>query len=151
MATNNSTNTANPSGVSAGSYVNANITVNAAGLVTAATSGSSGSVVNQTTTSVTMVAGTTYINNNTGAQTVYTLPAAAAIGDEFIIVGALAGANGWQVAQATGQTVHFGTSTTTVTTGTITSVNQYDCITLRCTTANTTFTVYPTQGNLTVA
>lgn len=150
MATNNSTNTANPSGVSAGSYVNSNITVNAAGLITAASSGASGNVVNQTGTSVTMTAGTTYLNNNTGSQTVYTLPAAAAIGDEFIIIGALAGTTGWQVAQATGQIIHFGTSATTVTTGTLTSTNQYDCVTLRCTTVNTTFTAYPAQGNLTV-
>lgn len=148
---NNSTNTSIPSGVSAGSYTNANITVNAAGQITAASSGSSGNVHNQTTSTATMVAGTTYINNYTGGQTVYTLPALAAVGDEFVIVGALAGTGGWQVAEATGQTIYLGTVNATITTGTLTSSNQFDCITIRCTTANVAFTAVADQGNIAYA
>ena len=148
---NNSTNTSIPSGVSAGSYTNANITVNAAGQVTAASSGSSGNVVNQTTASVTMAAGTTYINNYTGGVTAYTLPATAVVGDEFIIVGGLAGTSGWQVNEASGQTIHLGSATCTTTSGTLTSSNQFDAVTIRCVTANTTFTAIANQGNIAYA
>jgi hypothetical protein len=148
---NNSTNTSIPSGVSAGSYTNANITVNAAGQITAASSGGSGTVVNQTTSTATLAAGNVYVNNYTGGQTVFTLPATAAVGDEYTIIGGLAGSGGWQVAEASGQTIHFGTATCTTTSGTLTSSNQFDCVTIRCVTANTTFTAYATQGNIAYA
>lgn len=89
-----------------------------------------------------------YIANNASLVTV-TLPATSAVGDILRIAGA--GAGGWQLAQNAGQTIHFGTlATTTGTGGYLASVNQYDAAELVCTTANTTWSVISSQGNITV-
>jgi hypothetical protein len=121
---------------------------NGAGSITIASTGGF-ATVNQNTNTVTMVAGTQYVINNGATPVVATLPAVAAQGDTFRIIGASSG--GWQVAEAAGQTINFGNVPCTITTGTLTSTNQYDQITLVCTTANTTFVAYAAQGNITVA
>ena len=87
-----------------------------------------------------------YITNNAGAVTV-TLPATAAIGDTVEVAGL--GAGGWIVAVATGQSIHLGSSTTTVTTGTLASTNRYDNLIIRCIVANTEWQA-KSMGNITV-
>lgn len=87
-----------------------------------------------------------YITNNAGAVTV-TLPATAAIGETVEIAGL--GAGGWIVAVATGQSIHIGSSTTTVTTGTLASTNRYDNLIIKCVVANTEWQAKPV-GNITV-
>jgi hypothetical protein len=78
-----------------------------------------------------------------------TLPTTAALGTEFKIVGKAAGL--WTIAQNSGQSIVFGSSTTTVGTGgSLSSTLAADCVSVVCTTANTTFTVYNAIGNLTV-
>lgn len=89
-----------------------------------------------------------YIANNASLVTV-TLPSTASIGNIVKIAGS--GAGGWKLAQNSGQLVHFGNQvTTTGTGGSLASVNQYDAVEVICITANTTWAVISSQGNLTV-
>jgi hypothetical protein len=103
--------------------------------------------VDQTGTSVTMAVNTNYVADNAALVTL-TIPATAALGSTFAIVGK--GAGGWLVQANTGQTVHLGSSTSS-SAGSLASTNQYDCITITCITANTVFAAYAAQGNITVA
>jgi len=89
-----------------------------------------------------------YILNNVALVTA-TLPATAAVGSIIRVVGK--GAGGWTIAQNAGQSIVFNTSTTTVGVGgSLSSTNDADCVELVCTTANTTFTVMSSIGNITV-
>lgn len=89
-----------------------------------------------------------YIANNAGVVGL-TLPATASIGDIIKIDGK--GAGGWSIGQNAGQTIHFlSQDTTTGAGGSLASTGQYDCITLRCITANTDFVVETSVGNITV-
>ena len=101
--------------------------------------------VDQGTASVTMAVNTAYVNTNATLVT-YTLPTTAPLGSIFGIVGK--GAGGWTIAEATGQTIHFGNVTTTASSGTLASSNAFDVVWLVATVANTTFTVYGSVGNL---
>lgn len=104
--------------------------------------------VDQTTTSVTMAVNTNYVSDNAGLVTL-TLPTTCAFGSRFTITGK--GSGGWKLAQNAGQQIHFGnTATTSGATGFLASTNQYDSVTLVCVTANTTFVVYSSIGNMTV-
>ncbi len=101
-----------------------------------------------TTTSQAMAADSGYIANNVGLVTL-TLPAVAAVGDVYEIIGK--GAGGWRLAQNAGQTVHFGVKTTTTgAAGHIQSTHTLDAIMLVCITANTNFAVRSVIGNLTI-
>ena len=163
MPTNNATNTpeltlngqtfigstgVNPVAATLTAGVGITIT-NGAGSITIAGTGAGGfATVDQAGAAVTMVASTQYVANNDGLVTL-TLPAVAAEGDTFRIIGK--GAGGWLMAQAAGQTTHFGNLATTAGAGgSIASTNQWDGITIVCVTANTTFAIYGAQGNLTV-
>lgn len=89
-----------------------------------------------------------YINDNVGLTT-YTLPAVAAVGDTFQILGKSAA--GWIIAQNAGQTIHVsGTSTTVGVAGSVASANRRDCMELVCSVANTDFTAVDFVGTLTV-
>lgn len=113
-----------------------------------ASSSSSFSWNNTTGTTQAMAVNNGYVSNNAALST-FTLPTTAAIGQRVGIQGS--GAAGWLLAQNAGQTVHFGTSTTTAGAGgSLASTNQYDHVELICITANTTWAAYNVQGNLTV-
>lgn len=90
-----------------------------------------------------------YITNNVSLVTI-SLPAVAAVGDAFAIIGQ--GAGGWKISQSSGQQIHQGHSATTSgASGSLSSTNQYDSINLICTVANTVWTSFGApQGNLTV-
>jgi hypothetical protein len=88
-----------------------------------------------------------YIISN-ASQTTVTLPATAAEGSTFAVQGK--GAGGWILQMNTGQTCHFGNAAT-ASAGSLTSTNQWDSVSIVCVTANTTFAVYSSIGNLTVA
>jgi hypothetical protein len=99
-------------------------------------------------TSQTVAAGNGYFANNAGLVT-FTLPTTAAVGDTFRIEGE--GAGGWTIVYGTGQSIRIGNQTTTTTSGSLSSTNQYDGVLIVCMTANTIFKAMPTIGNLTVA
>jgi len=80
-----------------------------------------------------------YINTNVGLTT-FTLPLLANIGDEIQIMGESAA--GWTIAQNAGQNIQIGNVSTTIGVGgSVSSLNRYDCITIRCRVANTTCSV----------
>lgn len=129
------------------------LTTNGTGVPSWATSLPSGiapfTTVDQASASVTLAVNTQYITDNGASLVTYTLPATAAQGSIFRIVGSSSG--GWKIAQASGQTCHVGSSATTAGVGgSIASTNQWDTIELVCTTANTTFATTAMQGNLTI-
>lgn len=128
-----------------------------AGTVVVSSSGQLGSVssvpmswVNTVTNTQQMAVNTGYISNDGATLVTFTLPSTAAIGDSVQVLGK--GTGLWTIAQNSGQTIHFGSlNTTTGATGTLSSTLQYDCVRLRCITANTDWIVTgETQGNLTV-
>ena len=122
--------------------------VNAAGSITINSSGSAG-WVDQTTPSVTMAINTGYTSDDGATLVTFTLPAVAAIGDFVEINGK--GAGLYTIAQAAGQLIHFGNLvSTTGVGGSVSSTLAFDCIRLRCITANTTFVVVSSIGNFTV-
>ena len=120
---------------------------NAAGSITISATGGGMAWTDITGTTVALVANNGYTMNNVGLVT-GTLPSTAAYGSIIHIVGK--GSGGWAIAQQTGQTIHFGTMNTIITTGGLASTEQYDCIDLLCTVANTEFTVIDSIGNITV-
>lgn len=105
--------------------------------------------VDQTSASVTMAVNTGYTSDDGASLVTFTLPATSSIGDSVEINGK--GSGGWIIAQAAGQQIHVGNLQTTLgATGTLASSNQYDCIKLRCLTANTIWTVVTGVGNFTL-
>jgi hypothetical protein len=122
--------------------------VNAPGSITINASGGGLSWTNVTGTAQAAAVNNGYLANNASLVTI-TLPATAAQFSVVAIAGN--GAGGWQIAQNAGQNIQFGKlSTTAGTGGSLASTNQFDCVYLLCTTANTTFTVLNSVGNITV-
>lgn len=112
--------------------------------ITAIGMGFTWNVVTSATNPNTLVAENGYIAKG-ASSVVFLLPAAAAIGDTFIIVGY---GNLWQLTQNAGQVVFFGNMTTTSGVGgSITATNIKDTIELVCVTANTEFQVIDSIGN----
>lgn len=127
--------------VSNGSGVSGNPTINAVG------GGITWSVV---TVNATFAVNTGTIANKAGTLAM-ALPATSAVGDVISITG-INTAAGWQITQAAGQQIFFGTSSTTLgATGTITSTAIRDTLTMVCVVANTTYNVISSIGNPTVA
>jgi len=124
---------------------------NGAGSISIAASAPGMSWVDETTSSVTMVANTGYTADAGASLITFTLPTSASIGDPIEINGK--GAGLWKIAQGASQQIQFGnTATTAGTGGSIASSLQYDCIRLRALTAGATSTwvVVSAVGNLTV-
>lgn len=85
-----------------------------------------------------------------GALVTGTLPAAAAKGSFIKLSGY--GAGGWKIAQGVGQQIIFGNlSSTAGAGGYLASTHRYDCVTLRCVVANTTWLVEAAVGNIDVS
>lgn len=89
---------------------------------------------------------TGYVTNNVGVVGM-TLPTTAAFGSVIRICGK--GSGGWSLGQNAGQVIHMGNvSTTTGAGGSIASTQQYDCLELVCTIADTAFTALSSVGVL---
>lgn len=134
-----------------GSFTSANITVNAKGLITAASNGTPAftplpqTVVTGTSQAMTVNNG--YIANNSALGT-YTLPATATAGQLIQVIGM--GTGGWIIAQNSGQSIITNTGTTTTgVSGSLSSSAQHDCVVLMCIITNTTWIVVSMVGNLT--
>lgn len=128
-----------------------NITItNGSGSITISAAGLGGFSWNVVTgSSQSMISNNGYIANNAGLVTL-TLPATSAVGDEIDIIGK--GAGGWLIAQRAGQSIVFGTSTTTVGVGgSLSSTQSSDSFYMICTVANVEWRVaVAPQGNITV-
>jgi len=121
---------------------------NGSGSISIAATGSSITWNNVTGTSQAASVNNGYIANNAGLVTI-TMPSTASIGQIVEVAGA--GAGGWRIAQNASQVINFGVlATTSGTGGRLDSVNRYDSVRLICITANTTWSVISSQGNITV-
>lgn len=96
-----------------------------------------------------MVSNKGYVSDASGLVSL-ALPTTSKFGDEISIAGN--GSGGWSITQAPFQFIHVGSVTSTVgSSGSVSSINQYDSINLVCTTANTGWTCKGApQGQLTV-
>lgn len=97
-----------------------------------------------TGTTQTVAVNTQYIANNAGLIT-FTLPATAAVNDQFVIIGK--GAGLYEVDYTTSQLIHMGNVSSTVTSGAVTATHRYDCATFTCIVANNEWVMSGTQGN----
>jgi hypothetical protein len=78
---------------------------------------------------------------------IITLPTGATFGSVIEVVGT--GTGFWRVSQNASQSIKFGVATTaTGTGGYLSATSQYDCVKLLCTSANTTFVVTSSIGNI---
>lgn len=89
-----------------------------------------------------------YIANRAGTVA-FTLPTTSAVGDMLAVTG-INTATGWSIGYTTNQQIFFGTSSATITTGTLASVNIRDTVYLVCVVANLTWNVVNSIGNITV-
>ncbi len=122
--------------------------INGAGSITL---NSVGGGITWSTVTVDATAGvnTGTVANKAGLLTM-TLPSTSAVGDIVAITG-INTALGWKIAQNAGNTIFFGTSTTTPGTGgSLASVATHDTVTLVCVTANANWSVLSSVGNITV-
>ncbi len=133
------------------------VSVTPAGTVVISSTGQLGSVaavpmawVDTTAATQQMAVNTGYVSNRNATMVTFTLPATAAIGDSVQVLGK--GSALWLIAQNASQVIHFGSvNSTSGTGGSLASILQYDCVRLRCITANTDWVVTgETQGNLTI-
>ena len=102
--------------------------------------------VDQTTSSVTMIPNTGYTSDAGATLVTFALPTTSSIGDWIEINGK--GSGGWIITQNGFQQIHIGNGATSFgATGSISSVNQYDCIRLRCTTASAIWVTVSQQSS----
>lgn len=110
---------------------------------------SESSWVNQTSSPVTIIPDKKYLVNNGASLVTFSLPATASFGTQIEIAGLSSG--GWTLTQAAGQSINFGTKATTIGVGgSLSSSNQHDYVKLLCVTANTTWNVIGSIGNITI-
>lgn len=118
---------------------------NGAGSITIASNGAQ-AWVDVTGTSAAMAIDTGYVADNAGLVTL-TLPATAAFGSMIRVTGK--GTGGWLIAQNAGQTIFFGTATTTPGVGgSLASTQIRDSVSLVCVTANNDWNVISSIGNI---
>ena len=90
-----------------------------------------------------------YIANRAGTVA-FSLPTTSAVGDLVAVTG-INTATGWSIGYTTNQQIFFGSSSATVTTGSLASTAIRDTVYLVCMTANLTWNVVSSIGNITVA
>jgi hypothetical protein len=134
---------ATPSAATLTAGTGVTITNGAASITVAATGATPW--VDQTTGSVSMAVNTGYISDNGAGLVTFTLPATSTFGDWVEINGK--GSGGWTIAQAAGQQINLSPSSSTLGVGgSLSSTHQFDCVRLRCITANTIWDVVAQQS-----
>lgn len=120
---------------------------NGAGSITVSTTG--GGLAWQTIgASSTLAVNNGYICSS-GAALALALPATSSVGDTITVT--LDGSTSWTITQAAGQSIQFGSSTTTVGAGgSLASTADGDTITMVCSVANLKFNVISSIGNITL-
>lgn len=122
---------------------------NASGSITISATGGGLTWTVVTGTSQSAAVNNGYIANNAGLVTV-TLPATSAVGDTVAVTG-INNATGWKVAQNVGNQIFFGNQNTTAGAGgSLASTATRDTVYLVCMTANATWNVVTSIGNITV-
>ena len=121
---------------------------NAAGSITINSSGGGIAWTVVTGATQAMSVNNGYIANNAGTVA-FTLPATAAVGSIIAVTG-INNNTGWSIGLNAGQTIHFGTVSTTTTTGTLASTKTRDTVYILCVVANTDFNVIDSIGNITI-
>lgn len=122
---------------------------NAAGSITLNTVGGGLSWTDVVGVAQNIAVNNAYTANNAGLVT-FTLPASSAYGSVVEIAGK--GAGGWKIAQQAGNTIIFGSSSSTPGAGGyIASTGQYDTVRLVCSVVDSIWTVTSAVGNITVA
>ena len=116
-------------------------------LHTLSTSSIGGLTWNNSLTSTTASMNNGYVGTASTLTTI-TLPTGATFGTVIEVVGT--GLGLWRISQSTStQSIKFGIVSTTVGTGGyLSATSQYDCVKLLCTSANTTFVVTSSVGNI---
>lgn len=121
---------------------------NVSGTITIAASGGGDAWSTVTGSTQAMAVEHGYVANK-GTLVTFTLPATAVVGDVVKVRGL--GAGGWSIVFNSGQFVQCGSTAATTTTGSVSSLNQFDGVDIRCTVTNTTWTWENVIGNPTVA
>ncbi len=119
-----------PAAINSGTGI---LVANGSGSITISATGGGIGWVSAGSTPVTAVINTGYIVTDASTVT-FTLPTTAAVGSVVRIAGN--GAGGWILQPGAGQTIKVLTASATTS---ITSAEQYDCIEVVCTVANTTW------------
>jgi len=87
--------------------------------------------------------------STTGAGISYALPTTSAVGDTVALV--LDGSTSWTITQGAGQSIRFGSSSTTGGVGgSLASTAQGDAVEMVCSVANTKWNVISSMGNITI-
>lgn len=87
----------------------------------------------------------------TGGLLALTLPTASTVGDIIVVTLDSVSGGSWTITQGAGQQILLGTFQTTLGfSGSLSSTADGDSVTLVCTIANTRWSSYATQGNITV-
>lgn len=89
-----------------------------------------------------------YIANRAG-NIAFSLPTTSAVGDIIAVTG-INTALGWTIGYTTNQQIFFGTSSATLTTGTLASTATRDTVYLVCVVADLNWNVVSSIGNITV-
>ena len=100
---------------------------------------------NSSNTTQSMTADNGYVTTGS-TLTTFTLPSTIAFGKTVEIAGNSTGL--WQLNQNSGQQIRFGNTATTVTSGILSATSQGDCIKLICVSADTSFIVTSSMGNI---
>jgi len=101
-----------------------------------------------TTTPISIAVNNIYITNLPAGIQFFSLPTTSKVGDTITIIGKAPG--GWRITQNAGQQILNSTSSSTIgVTGSVSSTVSRTCISLICTTANTTWTQNSLSGTLT--
>jgi hypothetical protein len=105
--------------------------------------------VDSITTPVSLINNMSYVADNGASLTTFTLPLTATFGTQIQVAGKSTG--GWTIGQNSGQSINLGSlATTTGIGGSLSSTNKNDYVRLLCTTANTTWNVIGSIGNITI-